>query len=321
MNWTEVDIFTSTYGIEPLSASLMNVGVTGFAVKDSKDFENFLNDKTGNWDYIDDDLMGLKDCETTVTVYLPENSQGVDMLNMIKSELSRLKAMDTENQMGRLEIQMKNVREEDWANNWKKYFKPFTIGKRLAVKPSWENYENVENRKILEIDPASSFGTGQHHTTRLCMELIEKYIHDDDRVLDLGTGSGILSIASILLGASSIFAIDIDENSVRIAKENAGKNNIPDEIFTAKQGNIICDKALLEEVGTGYDMITANIVADVLIGMSDIFPKVLKPEGILIMSGIITERLDEVLEAVTAQGFRVIEVNEKEGWNAVALTK
>lgn len=321
MNWTEVDIFTSTEGIEPLSAVLMEIGITGFAVKDAKDFEFFLNDKNGNWDYIDDDLMGLKDCETTLTVYLPDNSQGLDMLNSIKNELIRLKSTDINNEYGRLELSMRNVKEEDWANNWKKYFKPFNVGKHLLVKPSWEECENTDNRKILEIDPASSFGTGQHHTTRLCLELLEKYIKSGDKLLDIGTGSGILFIASILLGAKNAYAVDIEENSIRIAKENAEKNNISSDIFTAVQGNIISDEALVQKIGKSYDIITANIVADVIIAMGGIFPEFLKEKGILIISGIITERIDEVLKSLENSGFKVLEVYEKEGWNAAALTR
>ena len=321
MNWTELCIFTSTEGSDILCGCLLGIGINGFVVRDAKDFEEFLENKTGNWDYIDDDLMSLKNCETSVTVYLPDNAQGKEMFDSIKSELSRLKEIDENNSFGRLEYEFKNVCEEDWANNWKQYFKPLCVGDKLLIKPSWENAPENDNRIILEIDPASSFGTGQHNTTQLCLELLEKNISGNERVLDLGCGSGILSIAAILLGADYCTAVDIDQNSVKIAKENAEKNNIPKEKYTAYCGNVITDNELVKTIGNGYKIVVANIVADVLIGMSDIFSDFLTDDGILIMSGIIVERKDEVIDAVKSQGFEVVSVAEKDGWAAVSMKK
>ena len=319
MNWTEVDIFTSTEGLDALTGVLMGVGINGFAIKDAADFDEFLNDKTINWDYIDDDLMGLKNCETTVTVYLPENAQGHEMLSMIKSELAALKARDASGSFGRLEFELKNVKEEDWANNWKQYFKPIEIGDKLVIKPSWENVPDAGSKRILEIDPGSRFGTGQHNTTRLCLELIEKRIRLGDRLLDLGCGSGILSIGAVLLGAEKATAVDIDENSVRIAAENAEKNNIPVDKYTAYFGNIIDDESLCERIGTGYDVVCANIVADVLIAMSGKFRSFIKENGVLIISGIINSRKYEVLDTVSAAGFELLEINESEDWVAACF--
>lgn len=319
MDWVEVDIYTTSEGIEVVTGSLLGLGINGFVIKDAKDFEEFLSDKSVNWDYIDDDLMGLKNCETTVTAYLPENAQGLDYLEAVKAELRALKTRDTENAFGRLEYELKNVREEDWANNWKQYFKPLEIGDKLLIKPSWEEIPEGETRKILEIDPASSFGTGQHNTTQLCLELVEKYLGDGDRVLDLGCGSGILSIGAVLLGAQECTAIDIDANSVKIAGENAEKNNIPAEKYHAICGNVIDDSALVAEIGTGFDMVCANIVADVLIGMSGLFKGFLKQGGRLIVSGIIDMRKDEVLDVIKAQGFILDEIREKEDWVAASF--
>ena len=319
MDWVEVDIFTTSEGIEPVTGCLLGLGINGFVIKDAKDFEEFLSDKSVNWDYIDDDLMGLKNCETTVTAYLPKNAQGLDYLEAVKAELRALKDRDSESSFGRLEYELKNVREEDWANNWKQYFKPLEIGDKLLIKPSWEPVPEGENRKILEIDPASSFGTGQHNTTQLCLELVEKYLGDGDRVLDLGCGSGILSIGAVLLGAKECTAIDIDANSVKIAGENAEKNKIPAEKYHAICGNVIDDPALVAEIGTGFDMVCANIVADVLIGMSGLFKGFLKQGGRLIVSGIIDIRKDEVLDVIKAQGFVLDEIREKEDWVAASF--
>lgn len=319
MDWIEVNIYTATDGIEAVCGRLMNIGINGAAIRDAKDFDDFINNKTGNWDYIDDDLMNLKNCETCVTVYLANNNQGVETLAALKDSMAALKEYDVNNEFGRLEVELKNVNEEDWANNWKQYFKPFTIGEKLAVKPSWEDYDNPEGRTVIEIDPASSFGSGQHNTTQLCLELIEKMMHGGDKVLDLGCGSGILSIGAILLGASSAVAVDIDNNSVKVARENALENHISSDIYTGYCGNVIGDEELRAKIGSGYDLITANIVADVLIAMSPLFKQFLRPLGTFIISGIIIERCDEVLKVMKDNGYEQIELRESNGWAAAAF--
>lgn len=319
MDWKEVNIYTATEGVDILCASLMDIGIKGFAVKDAEDFKEFLENKDGKWDYIEDDLMNLSECETCVTVYIPDNAQGSEMLVSLRTMLKKMKENDNEKIFGRLEAEVENVREEDWANNWKQYFKPLKVGEKLLIKPSWEEYENNDDRIVLEIDPASSFGTGQHNTTRLCLELLEKSMHKDDRILDMGCGSGILSIGAMLMGADSVVAVDIEQNAVETAAENAQKNNIPFMKYTAYCGDVISNKELDEKIGEGYDVITANIVADVLIAMKDIFRRKIKDDGTLIISGIIVERKDEVVNAVAGAGFEVVNGAECEGWAAVEL--
>ena len=321
MEWTEVNIYTTTDGIELLCSKLEDIGIKGFAIRDSADFNEFLENKNGQWDYIDEDLMGLSECETCVTVYLPSNSQGVDMLSAIRTMLLAMKQDDTDNLYGRLEAELSSIREEDWANNWKQYFKPIRIGEKLVIKPSWEEYYDDGDRIILEIDPASSFGTGQHHTTRLCLELLEKSLDKGDRILDMGCGSGILSIGAMLLGAEDAVAVDIDENAAATAAENAAKNNIPADKYHTYYGNILGDEALADEIDFKYDIITANIVADVLIAMKDYFVRYLRDGGTLIVSGIIEERMDEVIDALVSVGFKEPVVNVKEGWAAVKFVK
>ncbi len=263
--------------------------------------------------------MQLSDGETVITAYLPENAQGLDYLESVKSELAALKSRDENGLFGRLEYELANVTEEDWANNWKQYFKPIAVGERLLIKPSWEDAKGWEDKTVLEIDPAASFGTGQHNTTRLCLELIEKNLEKGERLLDLGCGSGILSIAALLLGAQSAAAVDIDANSVKIAAENAEKNHIDIQHYKAVCGNVIDDGAFRESLGSGYDMVCANIVADVLLAMAPLFPGFLKAGGKLIISGIIDSRKDEVIDAVKAQGFELCEIKTLEDWTAASF--
>ena len=320
MEWTEVNIYTTTEGIELVCSKLTDIGVKGFAIRDAEDFKEFLENKNGQWDYIDKDLLGLTDCETCITVYIPSNDQGAEMLTAIKSMLSEMRANDTEKLYGRLEAELTSIREEDWANNWKQYFKPFKVGEKLVIKPSWEDYYNADNRVILEIDPASSFGTGKHHTTRLCLELLEKNLNKGDNLLDMGCGSGILSIGAMLLGAGSAVGVDIEENAAATALENAEKNHISPDVYKTYYGNILSDEKLASEIDRKYDIITANIVADVIIEMKDYFVRYLKKGGILIISGIIEERMDEVIAAVESAGFSNPEPYVKEGWAAVKFT-
>lgn len=319
MNWIETQIITASAGVDALCAMLTDLGIKGFSIADPADFQEFLQNKEGKWDYIDQDLLGMAQGDTTVTVYLPDNAQGAEQLVALRAMLAQIHARDDAQLFGTLELTLKNVREEDWANNWKQYFKPFTVGERLLIKPSWEMCENPRNRAVLEIDPASSFGTGQHHTTRLCLELLEQLMHPGDRVLDLGCGSGILSIGALLLGASGATAVDIEENAAATATENARKNHIDPTLYRVFCGNVLEDETLCREIGDGYDLICANIVADVLIAMKQLFRQFLRPEGSLIVSGIIMERRDEVLDQLKKAGFALLEVREKEGWAAASL--
>ncbi|WP_281527490.1 50S ribosomal protein L11 methyltransferase [Ruminococcus champanellensis] len=319
MNWIEIQIITASAGVDALCAMLTDLGIKGFSIADPADFQEFLQNKEGKWDYIDQDLLSMAQGDTTVTVYLPDNAQGAEQLVALRAMLAQIHARDDAQLFGTLELTLKNVREEDWANNWKQYFKPFTVGERLLIKPSWEMCENPWNRAVLEIDPASSFGTGQHHTTRLCLELLEQLMHPGDRVLDLGCGSGILSIGALLLGASGATAVDIEENAAATATENARKNYIDPTLYRVFCGNVLEDETLCREIGDGYDLICANIVADVLIAMKQLFRQFLRPEGSLIVSGIIMERRDEVLDQLKKAGFALLEVREKEGWAAASL--
>ncbi len=318
MNFMQIDIDTAAEAADLLTAQLSDLGISGFVIHSSADFEEFLQNKTANWDYVDDDLMRLKEQPAYITLYLQENEQGAETLAELKGVLAELKRRGGDF-YGSLEIRVGSVREEDWANNWKQYYKPFTVGSRLLVKPSWEEVPDASGRKILEIDPASSFGTGQHHTTRLVMERLEQTVRPGDSVLDLGCGSGILSIAAMLLGARRAAMVDIFENAVRTAAENMKKNGFSETCFRALCGNILDDEALRAEIGGGFQVVTANIVADVIVSMSGFFSGFLAPGGALIVSGIITERLDEVKKALAENGFSLVSEDEREGWNCLIL--
>lgn len=326
MLWIKTVIHTSTAGIEPVSGLLLLNGINGYEVCDSEDFTNFLDNKEVYFDYIEDELLKLKECETTVTFYVPENSQGLETILAVRHAMEELKERDVEHAFGTLVVEADTrLEEEDWENNWKKYFKPFPVGKRLMVKPTWETLENDEGRAVIEIDPSSSFGTGSHTTTRLCLEKIDSSLaalSDTDRMrmLDMGCGSGILGIAAVKLGMGHVTAVDIDQNSARIAAENYAVNAIDENRFDVYAGDILKDTALAETVGEHpYDLIAANIVADVIIWMAPSFKRFLAPTGSLIVSGIIAERSGEVIAALEKNGFAVREFTESEDWAVVTL--
>ena len=316
-NFIQIDIYTSSEAIDGITGALTDRGVTGFIIQDSADFEDFLEDKNANWDYVDDSLMGLKTVEPHITVYVHENAQGAEMLASIRELVDRYAQNNDDGFYGNIRMEIANVKEEDWANNWKQYYKPFRVGKSLIVKPTWENVEPKDGDKILEIDPASTFGTGQHYTTKMVMETLENVIKSGDRVLDLGCGSGILTIASMLFGANEATVCDIFENAVKTASENIRNNHFHN--FKAYCGNIIDDKELCEKIGGGYDVICANIVADVIIAMSPLFNGFLKKGGRLIVSGIIDERVVEVCAALSENGWETVSEKNEEGWNCILL--
>lgn len=316
-NFTQIDIYTSSQAIDGITGALTEYGITGFIIQDSEDFEDFLADKNANWDYVDDELMGLKTAEPHITLYVHENAQGAETLAAIRGLVEGWSADNSDGFYGNIRMELANVKEEDWANNWKKYYKPFRVGRSLIIKPSWESVEPHKGDRILEIDPASTFGTGQHYTTKMVMEMLEGVVTGGERVLDLGCGSGILSIAALLLGAEEVTICDIFENAVKTASENIGKNGFKN--FTAHCGNIIVDEELRGKIGTGYDLICANIVADVIIGMSSLFKGFVREGGRLIVSGIIDERADEVTKTLNDNGWRTVLAKNEEGWNCILL--
>lgn len=316
-NWTEVTIWTSTAGIDAVTGMLMDLGIDGFVIEDAQDFANFLQDTEIYWDYVDEQLAkDKKDAETNVKIYIEDSPSGAELLAQVHAGLAGIRARDTEHIFGRCTAELAAIKQEDWENNWKQYFKPFPVGETFLIKPSWETCEPEQGRRILEIDPSSSFGTGMHDTTQLCICELERLVKKGCRLLDMGCGSGILSAAAHMLGAQDITAVDIDPNAVRIAQENAEKNGFYLHTYV---GDIIQDKMLSEQIGGGYDMIAANIVADVIMGMRYILKEKLKSDGILIVSGIIAPRADEVQQSLLDAGFTLDCRRQSGDWVAMTL--
>ena len=319
-NWIEIFIETTKEGFEPVSGIIYQCGITGVMIEDADDFEEFLENPARDWDYIEDELVEQKhNAKNGITFFVRDNMNGKETFELVKEMLKNAKENEKEIDFGSLDIMVKNIKEDDWANNWKKYFKPFAVGDKIVIRPSWEEYNDDGNKTVLKIDPGHVFGTGTHETTQLCIELIENYLKKDDMVLDIGCGSGILSIASLLLGAKYADAVDIDPNAIDIAYTNAGMNDIGRETYDVVSGNILEDEDLNEKYsGKKYDVVEANIVADVIIALTDKIPQYIKDGGVFISSGIIVERLDDVLEALKGHGFEVLEVKKKKGWSAIA---
>ncbi len=319
-NWIEVFVSTSQIGLEPIEGVLYACGLTGLMIHDSTDFTEFMENPDRKWDYIADELLEHKKDEPIgITFFLRDNVYGREQLAQIKDALQNVKRTETELDLGTLEITMKNVAEEDWANNWKKYFKPFPIGEKIMIKPSWEELPEQTDKVVLQIDPGHIFGTGTHETTQLCITLLERYLQKEDTMLDIGCGSGILSIAGLLLGAKEADAIDIDPNAIKIAYENSDRNQIDRARYHVAAGDVLEDTAVQDMYkGKNYDVVVANIVADIIIALTKQVPDYIKQAGIFVCSGIIVERKQDVLDALAAAKFSVVEVVEKASWAAIA---
>lgn len=318
MDWIQISIYTAPEGIEPVSGRLYQLGINGVEIEDETDFKTFLEENKDYWDYVDDELIKQKSGETRIKTYVSDNLAGREMLASISDSLRELKELDDENQFGRLELVLDNVKEEDWANNWKKYYHPIEIGSRILIRPEWEDVPSNSERTVFTINPGMSFGTGSHDTTRLCLESLEKLVVPGCSMLDLGCGSGILSIVSILLGAAKAHAVDIDPNAVDIAYENASKNGVGKNVYTVEAGNIVSDSKLRDKLAENkYDIVAANIVADVIIAVAPFVPNFMTKDGVFITSGIITDRLEDVKASLEDVGFRIDEINISGDWASV----
>ena len=313
MDWLELHIDTTHTGLEPVETMLSALGIDGVVIDDETEFHDFLESNRQYWDYVDENLEASMHGKSRVTFYLPADETGFAQMGEVRLALEDLKARRSD--CGTLLLSLENLRDEDWENNWKQYYKPMEIGQRLLVIPQWEQVDPGQ-RVPLILDPGLTVGTGSHATTRLCLTALEKTVAQGDRVLDLGCGSGILSIAALRLGASQALAVDIDDKCLDVAYENAALNGIGKDRYTVRVGDVLSDGSLRRELEGSYDIVVANIVADVIIALAPLVPSMLRPGGTFLCSGIIDDRAEEVRAALEAAGWTVLETQSADGWFA-----
>ncbi len=310
MDWMEVVIHTTTMGADIVSEMLMNVGAVGTMIEDRYDVTSSKKED-GMWDLIDEDVLAHMSEDVLVKAYFKDDMSAQETLLLVREKLTGIANIDMGFDMGSLEIENNSVHEQDWAENWKKYYKPFRAGEKLVIKPSWEPYEEQENDLVLELDPGMAFGTGTHETTFMCMEQLEKYVTPGCKAIDVGCGSGILGLAAAKLGAKDVLAIDLDELAVKVAKENTEKNGLTDKVR-------VVHGDLLEKADEMADVIVANIIADVICFLCGPAKKHLLPGGTFICSGIIREREEDVQNALAAAGYTVCNRLAKGEWVCLA---
>lgn len=314
MTYKEITIYTTTAGIDIVAGYLTMQGIRGVSIEDAEDFSEFLESTEIHWDYVEEDLMRLKTAETNVKFWVPDNLQGMETLRAIETGLSALREQNPAVDLGRLSMEVGQVEEEDWATAWKKYYHPTKVGTNLTVVPCWEEYDPAPGERVVTLDPGMAFGTGTHETTRLCMRQLEEVVTPGAQVLDVGTGSGILAITALLLGASHAVGVDIDEVAVKTAGENARLNGVEDRLELVAGD-------LTRKVTGQYDVICANIVADVILRLSRDVLRFLKPNGVLLCSGIIEERCGEIEAAFAEIGMQVCRREIENGWAALRLSR
>ncbi|ADQ04884.1 ribosomal protein L11 methyltransferase [Caldicellulosiruptor owensensis OL] len=302
MRWYEISIKTTEEAEDAVSNILYELGANGVVIED-----NEIVSKPNLWDYIDENQFTKKDY-AKVCAYFPESSNILELTHTIEE---RLKEIARYINIGEGKITISEVDEKDWAEEWKKYYKPVEIGD-IVIVPSWEDYKAEDSKTIVRLDPGMAFGTGTHESTALCLEAIQKYVKPGMDVLDVGTGSGILAIAAKKLLASRVLAVDIDEVAVKVAMENAKLNGVEIEI---KKNNLV------EGIEEKFDIVVANIVADIIIRLSTDVNRVLKDSGIFISSGIIEDRLEDVLKSFEKNSLEIVEVKKMGTWCLIVSKK
>ncbi len=318
MKYIEVKIYTGVCGIEHILNFLSARDIEDAVIQDPTDISMLMNKENSyDWDYIDEKVMKLKNEEPAVVVYFDCNEEGKKKLDKLKSDFENFcKNLDTatvgeKKPFGNLRLEEKYVDDEDWKDKWKEFFKPAKITDRIVIKPTWEEYEKVDDELVIEIDPGMAFGTGTHETTALCIQLIEKYGKGRKTLLDVGCGSGILSIAAGLLGVEDVLGVDIDPEAVDVACENVELNRLS-KIVKIQYGD------LTKGIEYKGDIVAANLMAELVMLLSKDVSKHISEDGVFISSGILVEKKELVSAEIIRNGFEIIEILEKGDWCAIA---
>ena len=310
MAWIEWTVETAAADIEAVAAALTAGGFADLVLEDQAEFEAFLDENRAYWDYIDEDFQEKLQGLSHIKLYLEDtDTAGAARLTALVQKLG-------------LTAHSAPLPDTDWSESWKSSYPPVEVGRKLVVVPYWLENEDHGGRLPVILDPGLTFGTGAHPSTQMVMEAMEQYLRPGDACLDLGSGSGILSVAALRLGAASAVGVDIDPKAEDIARENAAYNGFSAPEFTACTGNVTADKALMARLaGEPYGLVLVNIVADVIIGLAPVLPRFLSDRSILICSGILDTRLDEVRAALEGAGLTVLETKAKEDWRCVAAKR
>ena len=319
MAWLEISISTASAGITQVAEQLTAGGFEDLVLEDQVEFEAFLEENRAYWDYIDEELQEKMQGLSCVKLYL--DASDVAGMENLKALLSRLKAGDKAGQLGSLEMRVKPLPEVDWEESWKENYPPQPIGEKIVVLPYWLADTQTDRLKVI-LDPGLTFGTGAHPSTQMVVEFMEVAVTPGCKCLDLGSGSGILSLTALRLGAGSAIGVDIDPKAEGIARENAAYNGFAAPEFMALTGNVTEDRAMMERLAAEeYDVVLVNIVADVIIGLAPVLPNFLTEKSLLLCSGILDSRLADVQHALEQVGLVVTQVKAKEDWRALCAQR
>lgn len=311
MTWVEVQVKTHAEFEEIISNIMYELGVKGLAIEDPKDILEFEQNES-DWDFIDPELFDLESDNIIIKAYFPDGEDLEEKIRLVRENVEEKPLEDQGRSLG--EVTTLEVYEKDWAEAWKKYYKPIKVGRNIIIKPTWEDYEGQEDQIIIELDPGMAFGTGTHETTILCLKALEKYVEDQDIVYDIGTGSGILSIAAAKLGASQVIGVDLDPVCVRVARENVQENQVS-PLVQIEKGD------LFQVIEGRADLIVSNIIAEVIVNMADSIKDYLRDGGVFIASGIVADKEEMVKESLEGQGFKILEINRMKDWVSVISRK
>lgn len=310
MKWNKYRLATTTEAVDLISYTLAEMGIEGIEIEDKVPLSE--EDKKRMFIDLLPDLEE-DDGKAYVSFYIePEK----DHDSTLEEVLAAVRELADFVDIGEATIEKSQTEDIDWMNNWKKYWKPFKVDEHIIIKPTWETVEDVpEDTLVVELDPGTAFGTGTHHTTRLCITQLKKYMQSGQTILDVGCGSGILSIIALLLGAKEATATDVDIHAVEAAMENACVNHIESDVYTVLTGDVISDADFRHQVGEHkFDMVLSNIFAEIIIPLSGVVKEMMKPGALFITSGIIDEREEDVRKALSENGFEIMEVTHSGGW-------